>query len=602
MSIVALKKLTLIGMHGEKETVLSQLQALGCLHVIPLNQAKQGLSRPDPQHAEALDQAIRYLQRCPKPHRALKTVEFFDLDTIVQQVLANQRQLRMLTDRRESLLQHIRNLTPWGDFQLPDPHTLAGLRFWFYQVPIRDRKKLPTRGAVWQEVYRNHRHSYIVVVAEDEPKAEIMPVPRVHTGSFRLSQLQQQLDQTEAQLEDAQAERWSLTRWLYLMQQQILSTQDRADLEQAKAITRDGEQLFGFCAWLPVSHLPQVSAFAERQGLALYAEDPAPEDQPPTLLLNPDGLAAGQDLVSFYSTPNYRTWDPSIAVFLSFTFFSAMIIADAGYGALFGVILAGFWSRLGASVVGRRWRSLGLALVVACMVWGVIVDSYFGVTFSTEHWLGRWHWVDMNDFNSLIKLAITIGVVHLSLANLARARTKFGRTAMLGDLGWVVMLCSGYSWWINLDSEDAALINVCRIGLISGLSMVLLFASEKPLHKLWPDVPLRLLGGLASLTEVTKLFGDTLSYLRLVALGLASGSLAVTFNHLAAEVLQKQNGVHILLAIIILLSGHTINIALGLLGTLVHGLRLNLIEFFNWSMSGEGYPFKTFMKREMTHE
>jgi V/A-type H+-transporting ATPase subunit I len=86
--------------------------------------------------------------------------------------------------------------------------------------------------------------------------------------------------------------------------------------------------------------------------------------------------------------------------------------------------------------------------------------------------------------------------------------------------------------------------------------------------------------------------------MRLFALGLASASLAATFNLLAHDLAQSMPGVGVLLAIMVLLFGHAINLAMGILSGVVHGLRLNFIEFFNWGLSDEGYPFKAFARRE----
>ena len=83
------------------------------------------------------------------------------------------------------------------------------------------------------------------------------------------------------------------------------------------------------------------------------------------------------------------------------------------------------------------------------------------------------------------------------------------------------------------------------------------------------------------------------------ALGLASASLALTFNGLAAQVHAEVEGLGLLLAILILLVGHALNLALGVMSGVVHGLRLNFIEFYNWALSGEGYPFRAFRKKEL---
>jgi V/A-type H+-transporting ATPase subunit I len=89
-----------------------------------------------------------------------------------------------------------------------------------------------------------------------------------------------------------------------------------------------------------------------------------------------------------------------------------------------------------------------------------------------------------------------------------------------------------------------------------------------------------------------------LSYLRLFALGLASASLAVTFNDLATQAMGAGPGIGLLLALLILALGHVLNLVLAVVSGVVHGLRLNLIEFYNWGINEEGYPFNAFRKKE----
>jgi len=109
---------------------------------------------------------------------------------------------------------------------------------------------------------------------------------------------------------------------------------------------------------------------------------------------------------------------------------------------------------------------------------------------------------------------------------------------------------------------------------------------------------LKVFDGLKNLTRVTKIFGDILSYLRLFALGLASASLALTFNHLAADARQVE-GLGLLYSLLIVFAGHTLNLLLSLMSAVVHGMRLNCIEFFNWGLTEEGFPFKAFAKKEI---
>ena len=127
-----------------------------------------------------------------------------------------------------------------------------------------------------------------------------------------------------------------------------------------------------------------------------------------------------------------------------------------------------------------------------------------------------------------------------------------------------------------------------------GFVLVFLFSSTRPLTSVRPrDLLLRGFDGVFGLTGVTKAFGDALSYLRLFALGLASAQLAMLFNQMAHDATQVQ-GVGILLGLLVFLLGHTLNFVLAVVGGVVHGLRLNCIEFFSWSLTEEGQPFKAF--------
>lgn len=137
------------------------------------------------------------------------------------------------------------------------------------------------------------------------------------------------------------------------------------------------------------------------------------------------------------------------------------------------------------------------------------------------------------------------------------------------------------------------------MALVSGLAAVFWFAGARPVRRPL-DALLWLMEGLRALASVTKAFGDVLSYLRLFALGLASASLALTFNDLAHQAAVAYPGLGLLLALLILLVGHVLNLALNLMSGVVHGLRLNFIEFYNWGLSEEGYPFKAFARREET--
>ena len=163
-------------------------------------------------------------------------------------------------------------------------------------------------------------------------------------------------------------------------------------------------------------------------------------------------------------------------------------------------------------------------------------------------------------------------------------------------MGWAVIVVGGLTAFVGLGTPA---VSVGIWLLVAGGLLVLLFTGTRPVRGA-RDAVLRLVDGLKGVAGFSGMFGDVLSYLRLFALGLASGSLALTFNGLAAQVAGAGNrqGIAFLLGLLVLLLGHTLNLTLGIISGVVHGLRLNLIEFYKWSVFDEGKAFRPFRKKE----
>ena len=596
MAIVRLKKLTFCGILADKKNVLEQLHALGELHLIPLTTSALTQESGNMQQAEHVIEALRYLNSCPRKRHQVKTDKNFNINHVVEQVLKLKNKARELQDRYDSLQKRITELEPWGDFNLPETGLLSSQCLWFYIIPKRMMNKLKDCDLVWQTVYQNNLFSYVVVIADAEPAENTLPVPRTHTGSLPLSELQAQSNELEMTLEDLQAQRESYTRWITLMTLHFQETQNSDDLKQAQAITRDEAGVFALQAWLPENKTEQYQYFADEQGLALLIEDPAVDDNPPTLLENPAPFAGGEDLVGFYQTPGYQGWDPSLMVFFSFSLFFAIILSDAGYAAVFAVFLAWKWQALGESIKGKRIRMLAANTITMSLIWGVLCGSYFGYAPGAESPFSILKLFDLNDFDGMMRLTIAIGVVHIAMANLIKAWQLRRSSQALAPIGWIGIVSGGFCLWLAQSEHSIVLMSFGKWLVIIGAGLLILFTSGRPIRR-WSDGFWRLLDGFKSLIGITQLFGDVLSYMRLFALGLASASLALTFNQLAEQVLHNLPGPGLLFSILILLLGHTLNLILCILSGMVHGLRLNFIEFYNWSVSDEGYPFKAFSKK-----
>ena len=595
MSIVALKKLTICGLLGDKAAALSGLQDMGCLHIEPLRPAPAEPEKASSPRAEEALRALRFLSDMPNRRRQVRRDPGFDVAELVSRARAIQERLRDVEDRRDFLRHRIKEIEPWGDLSFPPEHHLAGYRLWFYVLPAGKRRALERLEIPWQIVHLDQRLAYVVLIAEEEPAPDILPVPRSHTGKLPLGELAQQLDEAEIEIETLMAERHALTRFVYLLSANLAQAEDRAALGHAMEQTRDQDGLFALQGWTPAEAVPAVEAFAAERGLACLVEAPEEDERPPTLLANPPELGAGTDLALFYQTPGYRAWDPALVVFFSFALFFAMILSDAGYALVLCAGLALAWRRLGAEPAGRRLRNLCLWLFGAALLWGLLVGGYFGTAPPEGSPLARLQVIDLEDFGAMMTLSIVIGALHIMLANGVAAYHNRRRCSLaVPSLAWNVVILGGLALWLG--GPDAERLAWALLG--GGLAAVFIFSSERRLDSP-TNALMRVFDGLKALSAATGLFGDVLSYMRLFALGLASASLALTFNQLAAQVEAAIPGLGVLIAILILVFGHALNLGLAVMSGVVHGLRLNFIEFYKWGLSEEGYPFKAFARSEV---
>ena len=596
MSIASLKKVTLCGLLKEKRAVLESLQDLGCMHLLPLRPPPTEIEKIASPRADDAYKVLRFLNDMPwKRHQVVRD-RAFDVDTLVGEALDLKQRLRNVTDRRDFLEHRIAAVEPWGDLVFPPHEALAGFRLWFYLLPLSKLNALKDVDLPWQIVHNDHRLAHVVLISKAEPPADLLPVPRTHTGALPLGELKVQLDEAEVQLEELVAQRQALTRYIYLLSLNLADAENRASLAYADQQTWDDDAIVAVQGWVPVDSLAEVEAYADKIGLACLIESPKANDTPPTLIDQPAEMEAGVDLAMFYQVPSYRSWDPTWLLFASFSVFFAMILADAGYGF---VLLAGLlvcWKRFEASRKGRAYRRLGLSLCGCTIVYGVMVGSYFGVAPSDGSFLDWLHMLSVNDFETMMTLSIIIGVLHIVFASGMMAYAHRSSSVALSKLGWIAVLLGGLILWLAGISDKWT--QLSWILITAGLVAILLFSSARPAETTMDHV-WRLFDGARSLAGVMGAFGDVLSYMRLFALGLASASLAITFNDLARDVHAAMPGLGLLAGLLILGIGHTLNLGLSLISGVVHGLRLNFIEFYKWGLPEEGTAFRKFARKEV---
>ncbi len=592
-----LKKMRLLGRSGDKVEVLAALQQLGMAHLVTRD-VDEATDVEAGESVRSLREALAWLLGSPRLRHDYLPRKNFDLEKIVRLSLTNKQSRREARDRRELLKKRIKSLQAWGDFRIPDAQHLGGYRLWLYKVPLARWSLIESLALPWVKLKQDLRFHYVVVISKQLPEREQLPLRHFWAGSRSLSDLLDELDAVEVELEELAAERYKLSHWIPTLSESIASIEDQADLKVAQLHCQDLDQLFLLEAWVPARDEPALQTLAQQRQVAVVLRDPTPQEVPPTLLENPDAVAAGSDVVGFFQVPGYRTWDPSALMFVSFSLFFAMILADAGYALVCGVLLFLFRGRIQDTATGRRIMRLAISMVVAALAFGIAVGSYFGISPAPDSFLGYFKVMDINDFSSMMQLSIGVGVTHLVIAHAMVGWTHRHSLRLLASIGWIMaLLGSLWAWMAYIGTLPELFLDWLGPSLVTiGLVLVFLFNSDRPVHN-WRDLFGRGLSGLQALYGVSRAFGDVLSYMRLFALGLSSASLAITFNQLAHQVHQQVEGGGLVLAFLIIVLGHGLNFVLAIMGGVIHGLRLNLLEFNNWAIEGEGHAFRHFKKR-----
>ncbi len=378
----------------------------------------------------------------------------------------------------------------------------------------------------------------------------------------------------------------------------VLKAQVTAALNDARYLENMGtlhaeEYLFGLQGWVPAGIAADLLKQVEAQRLPLQVEvrEPLPGEEPPILYENNWFIRRIEPLLKLYGNPKYRNLDPSYFFAPFMILFFGVCLGDAGYGVVFYLV---------AHAIGRKWGEQveGLPLViklckafaVSAVFIGIITGSVFGYNFENRDWILLDVAVGVGDPMLFFYLALGLGVLHLSfsyLMGMMQAGSwpqRFPKLGLLCVLWGGVLLVSRNIWF----AAPAAAMNQPLTwagfsALALGVLLTLLFASD---HKNW--------GSAAGARDLEHLRPDG-PHRRSPLLRPSVRSRNRDLGHRLGHEPARGHGpgavrpiVGIPFAIIIMILGHTFNLALSILGSTVHSVRLHFVEAFKSFFEGAG--------------
>ena len=362
--------------------------------------------------------------------------------------------------------------------------------------------------------------------------------------------------------------------------------------------------------YVPFNDVDRVKFVASQNGWAYSIDDPALTDEKvPTKLKNNKFVDLLKPVTGFLEiTPGYREYDISPFFLFFFCIFFSMIYGDAGYGLILTSIAVA--SMLMMSVKKKKAPLFFpmLFLLGTCnTIWGALTCSWFGLEveavpgflkdISLSYISTAKSSQDVVNQNLQI-FCFSLGLIHLSIAHIINMfRAKSPR--ILGELGSVMMLAGIYNVVLMLivsnETRQIPLMPFTIYVIAGGWMLNFLFGSY--VSSMGQAIKSSLGNIMSVILSVVSIFSDIMSYIRLWAVGLAGAAIAGTVNLLAGPML---GSFLIFAGIILLVFGHGMNMVLNVLSVLVHGVRLNTLEFSGHvGLAWSGSAYKPFMEKEI---
>lgn len=637
--IVQMKKVSLVVLNKERKEALKQLKKVGVVHLEHIEGKGEQLAAFKESSSNAMN-AVAILSeiKLPKKMPAASKLGNAEIASKCKDVLNLSEQKKKLQEEISSYSAEQERLAPWGGVTPADFAYLKekNISLKMYEIP-EDKYNLIDENS--KTICVNHYKKivrFVLLDATDERPAgfpaEAFEVPM---PEFSTEELKSKIELDKAEIQKIDEKLASLAVFVpqmkefeKLLEKDIEFENIYSGMEQET----DGKStdLAWISGFVPVDSIEKLQDAVKQNGWALACSDPAEDDEVPTKLKNNKFVSLIYPLTDFLGTvPGYHEYDISGWFLLFFTVFFGMIFGDGGYGALVAVAsLIMILKSVAKKQKVAPILNLALLLGIATIAWGTVTCTWFGLSpeqlpswlvnlsvppisnASTEAWLPFWSddpsKGTLTTAQNLQIFCFTLGFLQLSVAHFKGIARYHKSLKMLGELGSLLQLWGMYYVVLNMVVSSQIFgfgeliygipVGKVSIGLVAfGFALSFVFSNYdgsigKSILESCKNIISVLLG-------VVNVFSDIVSYIRLWAVGLAGAAISNTVNTMAGPILG--HAILFIAAIILLVFGHGLNMVLNLLSVIVHGVRLNTLEFSNHlGMSWSGFKYTPFAETE----
>ena len=622
--IVPMKKVSLVVLEKEKKQALEKLRKLKLVHVEDLTGNGENLSKLKSTY-DMMERAFFLISDIKVKEKDVIQVSLTKEEAVEK---ASQfLELLSLKKNYEDLItgntKEIERFSRWGDVDPADLRFLAekGYFLFLYEIPAEYYSLIPETEKVLRVNGDKNLVRFILVsdngnVPQNLPsQAVLVTLPSKSTRLLRVENedYKSKIKAIERQIYSFSACKTGIEKNLKILEKEIEfeNIYSGMDGEEGEGSLR----LSWLTGFVPSKELKKVEVLAKQEKWGFLSDEPGEEDAVPTKLENNKVVSLIYPVSDFLGTvPGYREYDISGWFLLFFSLFFGMIFGDGGYGLLITLISV-------FAIIKNHKKNLQpfillLILGLTTTLWGMLTCNWFGVPpqslpESLKPLLLKldWNWIsnasslpaDVVTQNLQI-FCFTLALVQLAVAHIKGIVRNIRSLKCLGEAGSLFMLMGIYYLVLNMvvSSErfpfdlvlfgdiKASSIMFPLIGVGFGLSFI--FSNYE--GSVLKSVLESLKNIISVLLGVVNVFSDIVSYIRLWAVGLAGAAIANTVNEMAGPIL---GGFVIFLGILLLGFGHGLNMILNVLSVIVHGVRLNTLEFSSHlGMTWSGFKYKPF--------
>lgn len=647
--IVSMKRLSLIALKSDQESILKALQRIGTVQVLKIADGETQDAELDAVNAriQRLTESINAVKPYAEKPKFLspqkRELSLADLKNDVPKAESTAGEIEellhtqaYLNTEREKALSQVAALEPWVRLgspmssvkNTPRVHYFVGLCASKDVDTIREQDYLaaefynesatvPTILACKEEDTRSVQNFLKTIDWQDVsfPKLDGTPGQAIEALNKRIAEIDEELADTQQKLETHGG-----------AMEILQNAYDAESIDGERIATRGDLQYtastFVLDGWMRADEVEKTEQ-AIRSVTDAYSfetRDPIEGEEPPSVVKNNKFVTPFEEVQTLYSRPTYGTIDGTAFMTPFYILLFGLMLSDSGYGLLLmigSLIYIKFKKPHGMS--GGISRVLfwgGLSTVF----WGVLTGSFFGITrlSSSAIELGGVFekiavffeqlkifpaWLDpMQNSLGMLGLCFGLGVLHIVAGYIVGAIDKFGKGdwkgAIFDQISWVLItlgLVIGFlpniTGMAGMPVTLPDLVTKIALGAAAlGAAFVVLFKGREKRNPLK-----RLTSGIGGLYDVTGVLSDILSYARLFALGIATGVIGQVFNMLCSMLAGASNPVMKIIggigSIVLLVLLHTFNVAINALGAFVHCARLQYVEFYGKFYESGGKEF-----------